>query len=195
MGGRVVYQSLYEPGVVDFRDTVNDLKATGADVILFLGFEHESAVFILMARTMGLSTPIVGAFSDTPEMHEIAGPALEGAMFYDIYDVNSPAPENRAFVASYRRRFGTDPAPYAAQGYDALRILAKAVETTHSTNPLNLAYAIRYMDRYEGANGHYKFDPAGEMEDKELYLKVFRGGKPVVLATSHTAGPGLRPAN
>lgn len=195
MGGRVVYQSLYEPGVVDFRDTVNDLKATGADVILFLGFEHESAVFILAARTMGLSTPIVGAFSDTPEMHEIAGPALEGAMFYDIYDVSSPTPENRAFVASYRRRFGTDPEPYAPQGYDALRILAKAVETTHSTNPLDLAYAIRYMNRYEGANGPYKFDPAGEMEDKELYLKVFRGGKPVVLATSHTAGPVLPPAN
>jgi hypothetical protein len=51
------------------------------------------------------------------------------------------------------------------------------------------------MNRYEGANGPYKFDPAGEMEDKELYLKVFRGGKPVVLATSHTAGPVLPPAN
>jgi branched-chain amino acid transport system substrate-binding protein len=194
MGARVVYQSLYVPGVADFRDIVNELKATGPDVMLFLGFEHESAMFIRTARTMGLETPIVGAFSDTPEMHAIAGQALEGTMFYEIYDANSPTPENRAFVARYRHRFGADPEPYAAQGYDALRILAKAVETTHSTNPLDLAYAIRYMDRWEGANGPYKFDSTGEMEDKELYLKVFRGGKPVVLATSHTADAAPPPA-
>jgi branched-chain amino acid transport system substrate-binding protein len=113
---------------------------------------------------------------------------LEGVMFYEIYDVNSPTPQNRAFVARYRHRFGRDPQAYAAQGYDALRILAKAIETTGSTNALDLAYAIRCMDRWEGANGPYKFDSTGELEDKDIFLKVYRGGKPVVLATSRTTG-------
>jgi branched-chain amino acid transport system substrate-binding protein len=184
-----VYQSSYVPGEVDFRETVDQLKEAGGDVILFLGLEHEGATFIKAARGMGLTTPIVGAFSDTPEMHQIAGPLLEGVMFYEIYDVDAPTPENRDFVARYRHRFGEDPEPYAAQGYDALRILAKAVQTTGSTNPLDLAYAIRYMNRWEGANGSYKFDPTGELEDKDLYLKVFRGGKPVVIATSHPIPP------
>jgi branched-chain amino acid transport system substrate-binding protein len=191
LDARVVYQSSYVPGEVDFRDTVNELKEAAGDVILFLGFEHEGAMFIKTARNMGLKTPIVGAFSDTPEMHAIAGQALEGVMFYEIYDVDSPTPENRAFVARYRHRFGRDPEAYAAQGYDALRILARAVETTGSTNPLDLAYAIRYMDRWEGANGPYKFDFTGELEDKEIFLKVYRGGKPVVLATSRRIGAPL----
>ena len=191
LDARLVYQSSYVPGEVDFRDTINELKEAAGDVILFLGLEHESATFIKTARNMGLKTPIVGAFSDTPEMHAIAGQALEGVMFYEIYDVDSPTPENRAFVARYRHRFGRDPEAYAAQGYDALRILARAVETTGSTNPLDLAYAIRYMDRWEGANGPYKFDFTGELEDKEIFLKVYRGGKPVVLATSRTIGPTL----
>jgi hypothetical protein len=78
------------PGEVDFRETVDELKEAGGDVILFLGLEHEGATFIKAARGMGLKTPIVGAFSDTPEMHAIAGPLLEGVMFYEIYDVNSP---------------------------------------------------------------------------------------------------------
>jgi branched-chain amino acid transport system substrate-binding protein len=185
----VVYQSSYVRGKVDFRDTVDSLKETGADVILFLGLEAESAAFIKSARNMGLKTPIVGSFSDTPEMHAIAGAALEGTMFYDIYDAHSETPENRAFVARFRRRFGKDPQSYAAQGYDALRILAKAIEATGSTNSLDLAFAIRYMDRWEGANGSYKFDSAGELEDKEIYLKVYRGGRPVTLAVSHPSGP------
>ena len=185
---RVVYQALYVRGKADFRETVDELREAGADVILFLGFETESAQFIKWARGMGLKTPIVGSFSDTPEMHQIAGSALEGVMFYDIYDVDSPSPENMAFVAKYRRRFGHDPQAYAAQGYDALHILAKAIETTGSTNSLDLAYAIRYMDRWEGANGSYKFDSTGELEDKNILLKVYRCGKPVV------SRPAIRPA-
>lgn len=190
---RVVYESMYVRGTEDFRDTVNELKEAGGDVILFLGFETESARFIKTARTMGLKTPIVGAFSDTPEMHEIAGAALEGVMFYEIYNVDSPTPENRTFVAKYRHRFGKDPEAYAAQGYDSLRLLAKAVLATGSTAPLDLAYAIRYMDRREGANGSYKFDSSGELEDKDIYLKVYRGGKPVLLAVGHPADPAATP--
>jgi branched-chain amino acid transport system substrate-binding protein len=189
MNARVGYVSMFVPGTVDFRDTVNELKESAPDAVLFLGFEAESARFIRTARNMGLKTPIVGAFSDTPEMHAIAGSALEGVMFYEIYDVDSPTPENRAFVTSYRQRFGKNPEAYAAQGYDALRILARAVEITGSTNPLDLAYAIRYTDRWEGANGSYKFDSTGELADKDIFLKVYRGGKPVVLAASHASDP------
>lgn len=185
----VTYQSSYVAGPVDFRDTVNELKAVGADVIFFAGFEFEAATFIKAARNMGLKTPILGSFSDTPEVRAIAGPALEGAMFYEIYDVNSPTPENQSFVAKYRQRFGKDPEAYAAQGYDALRILAKAVETTDSTNSLDLSYAIRGMDRWEGANGPYKFDFTGELQDKDIVLKAYRGGTPVVIETARTTGP------
>jgi branched-chain amino acid transport system substrate-binding protein len=187
LNARVVYQSSYEAGTLEFRDMINELKEVEADVILFMGLEVESARFIKAARELGLNTPIVGSFSDTPEMHAIAGPALEGTMFYEIYDVNSPTPENRAFVARYRQRFGKDPEAYAAQGYDALRILAKAVETTGSTNSLDLAYAIRFMEPWEGANGPYKFDSTGELGDKDIFLKMYRDGRPVVIATSHGA--------
>jgi branched-chain amino acid transport system substrate-binding protein len=190
LNANTVYQSTYVPGEVDFRQTVEELREVGGDAVLFLGLEHEGARFVKAARSLGIKRPIVGAFHDTPEMHEIAGPFLEGVMYYEIYDVDSPAPENRDFVARYHHRFGEYPEPYAAQGYDALRILAKAIKTTGSTNGLDLAYAIRFMNPWEGANGSYKFDSTGELADKDLYLKMFRGrGKPVVIATSPPVPP------
>jgi branched-chain amino acid transport system substrate-binding protein len=185
----VVHRAAYVRGKSDFRDTVFALKDTGADVILLLGMEKECAEFIRVARGMGLKTPIVGSFSDTPLVRAIAGKALEGVMFYEIYDVTLDTPENRSFVEKYRRRFGKDPDAYAAQGYDALRLLAAGIETTGSSNPLDLAYAIRNMDRWEGANGSYKFDAWGEQEDKSIFLKIYRGGNPAVLAVSR---PGAR---
>lgn len=184
MDARVVYHSSYVAEKAEFRDTVDEIKEVSPDAILFLGLERESALFIRTARRMGLQTPIIGTFSDTPVMHSIAGSALEGVMFCEFYDVNSPTPENQDFVARYRRRFGREPGPYAAEGYDSLRILAKAIEITGNTNPLDLAYAIRAMDKWEGANGPYEFSSTGELEDREIYLKMYKGGTPVVLARS-----------
>jgi branched-chain amino acid transport system substrate-binding protein len=108
-------------------------------------------------------------------------------MFFDFYNVASPSSENQAFVSKFRKRYGRDPDTWAAQAYDALYILAKAVRTTGSANPLDLSYAIRYMDSWEGANGRYKFDSNGELEDKPIYLNVFRNGAPQIIQESRPA--------
>jgi branched-chain amino acid transport system substrate-binding protein len=114
-------------------------------------------------------------------------------MFFDEYNVNSPALENQRFVRRFRARFGRDPDTWAAQGYDALRILAKAVQATGSANPLDLSYSIRFMEPWEGANGRYKFNEQGEMEDKPIFIEAYRNGTPVVVEQSHpvSAQPSL----
>jgi branched-chain amino acid transport system substrate-binding protein len=177
----LVYQWGYARERADFRMPVNELRRTDADIIFFSGLEPWAGDFVRMARGVGIKTGIFGAFSDTPLMRERAGPAIEGAMFFDFYDVNSPTPENQEFVRKFRARYKRDPDTWAAQGYDALRILAKAVQATGSANPLDLSYAIRFMDPWEGANGRYKFDERGELEDKRLYIDMYRNGAPVTI--------------
>lgn len=181
----LVYQWSYTPELADFRLPVNQLKSTDANLIFFAGLERGAGDFLRMAHMVGLKTRIIGAFTDTPELRERAGPALDGSMFIDYYDVNSQTAENQAFVSKFRARFGRDPDTWAAQGYDALHILAKAVQATGSANPLDLSYSIRYMDPWEGANGRYKFDSNGELDDKPVFLDIYRNGKPVVLGQSH----------
>jgi branched-chain amino acid transport system substrate-binding protein len=184
LGAELVYQWTYTRELPDFRQPVNELRGSDADTIFFAGLEPWAGDFLRQARAVGLKTEIVGAFSDTPEMRARAGNGLEGAMFFDEYNVNSPTPENQAFVSKFRARFGSAPDTWAAQGYDALYLLAKAVQATGSANPLDLAYSIRYMEPWEGANGRYNFDSDGELEDKPIYLDVFRNGTPVVIAES-----------
>ena len=178
---RLVYQWSYSRERADFRLPVNELKGIGADGIFFAGLEPWAGDFLRAARGVGLKIPILGAFSDTPEMRRRAGQALEGAMFFDMYNVDSPSPENQAFVRKFRARYGESPDTWAAQGYDTLHILAKAIKFTGSRNPLDLSYAIRYMDGWEGTNGRYKFDNAGELEDKPIFLKIFQHGQPVLI--------------
>lgn len=186
---QLVYQWSYIRERADFRLPVNELKGVDADLIFFAGLEPWAGDFVRMARAVGVKTEIVGAFTDTPEMRARAGAGLEGTMFFDFYDVNSPSAENQAFVRKFRARYGKNPDTWAAQGYDALRILANAVKATGSRNPLDLSYAIRFMDPWEGANGRYKFDSRGELEDKPIFLKVYRNGTPVTIRESPPAPP------
>lgn len=173
---KVVYTWSYSRERADFRQPINDLKAIDADVIFFSGIEPWAGDFLRIARRVGLKTPIIGAFSDTPLMRERAGQGLNGAMSFDFYDINNPSPENQAFVRNFRIRFDKDPDTWAAQGYDSLHILAKAIKFTGSRNPLDLSYAIRYMDPWEGANGQYKFNSAGNLQDKPIFLNIFKDG-------------------
>jgi branched-chain amino acid transport system substrate-binding protein len=181
LDAHLAYRWSYARERADFRMPVNELKGVDADLIFFAGLEPLAGDFLRMARRVGVKTEIVGAFSDTAEMRAAAGRALEGAMYFDYYDADSPSPENQAFVRKFRARYARNPDTWAAQGYDALRILAKAVEATGSANPLDLSYAIRFMDPWEGANGRYKFDERGELDDKPLFLKVYRNGVPVTI--------------
>jgi branched-chain amino acid transport system substrate-binding protein len=182
----LVYQWSYARERADFRLPVSELRGIDADLIFFAGLEPLAGDFLRMTRAVGIKTETLGAFSDTPEMRRRAGPALEGAMLFDFYNVDSPSAENQAFVRKFTARHGRPPDTWAAQGYDALHILAKAVKATGSVNPLDLSFSIRYMNRWEGANGSYKFDGTGELEDKPLFLNVYRNGKPVTIAESHT---------
>ncbi|MGE5488371.1 MAG: ABC transporter substrate-binding protein [bacterium] len=181
---QTVYKGSYVRGMVDFREMVDELKAVQAELILFAGIEAEGAAFIRAARAMGLDTPILGSFDDLPEMHRVPEEALEGVMFYSLYNVNSGTPENRAFVTKFRKRFGHLPGVYAAQAYDALNILAAAFEMTGSTNPLDLSYAIRFREPWEGANGTYAFESSGELMDKDLFLMAYRDGEAQLIGVS-----------
>jgi branched-chain amino acid transport system substrate-binding protein len=187
LDAQLVFEWSYSRDRADFRATVNELKGIDADVIFFAGLEPWAGDFLREARRVGMTKDIVGAFSDTPLMRQRAGAGLEGAMYFEMYNVNSPTPENQAFVRKFRARFGKDPDAWAAQGYDALHLIAKAVRATGSVNPLDLSFAIRYMAPWEGANGIYKFDGKGEMADKPIYLNVFRHGTPEVIQESQPA--------
>lgn len=188
---RTVYQWSYsrerERERTDFRMPVNELKGVDAGAIFLAGIEPWAGDFLRTARGAGLKTPIIGAFNNTPEMHKRAGPALEGTMYFEIYNVHSQSPENQSFVRKFNARYGKNPDTWAAQGYDALHILAKAIKSTGSRNSLDLSYAIRYMDAWEGANGRYKFNAAGNLEDKPIFLKRFQQGIPVLIQESDTA--------
>jgi len=60
----------------------------------------------------------------------------------------------------------------AAQGYDAVLLLAWAIENSRSTVPLDIASTLKYMEKWNGVLGSYSFTSNGDVKDKEIHIKV-----------------------
>jgi len=181
LGSELVYQAPYPAGHPDFRMAVNQLKGIKVDVIMFSsGNDANTAAFLRQARRVGIATPILVACDRSSDFSDISEAALQNTTFIRLYNVAAATPQNLRFVAAFRARYGRLPDTSAAQGYDALHILAEAVRMSGTLNPLDLSFTVRYNPVWVGANGEYRFDGNGELKEKALFSERHESGRIIV---------------
>ncbi|MGD2116368.1 MAG: ABC transporter substrate-binding protein, partial [Acidobacteriota bacterium] len=90
------------------------------------------------------------------------------------FDPESEAPEVREFVEAYRQEYGEDPTPGAAYGYDAVMVLARALEDQGPV-PYQLWQGVRGLSDYAGVTGPIRFDERGEVGRFPRVYVVRRG--------------------
>ena len=148
------------------------------DAIFLAGIVPEAAVFIEKARKMGITVPIIGGDGlDSPQLIEIAGQAAEGTFVGSVFHPDDPRGEVQAFVRTYRNRYGAEPDVQAAQGYDAIKVLAQAMTNAESTVPDKMADALRATKNFTGVTGLYSFDEKGNLTGRTISVKIVRNGR------------------
>jgi branched-chain amino acid transport system substrate-binding protein len=91
----------------------------------------------------------------------LAGDALHGS--YAVADFTIDATDGtRAFTKKYRDRYGINPDNFASWSYDALQILAKAINEAKTTDNEAVRNAILAIKGYKGLEGNYEFDKNGD---------------------------------
>lgn len=175
---RIVDQDPVEP--MDYYDMLWNLKQYLAfDVMLIAGDADCTGNLIRQARRLGVDVPIlaVGEGVDPSEIWEKAGEAAREVIVGVLLD-----PENEAvtrFTEDFRRRFGSAPGIWAAQGHDAILALVAGIENAGSTVPVDIAPAMRFFTPMTGVGGDYRFSTQGGAVGKRLYFRRARDGKPV----------------
>ncbi|MQS35272.1 bifunctional serine/threonine-protein kinase/ABC transporter substrate-binding protein [Streptomyces katsurahamanus] len=77
-------------------------------------------------------------------LREAAG-AAEGWVFAQAYTDATALPSARAFTTAHRRRFGTSPATWAAEAYDAVSLIARASGTTSASGEVRRGIGQRIV--------------------------------------------------
>lgn len=178
LGIKVLTTKSYFDRDEDFRALLSDLKKNYTfDAIFIAGRTPTAAQIIKQARDLGITTPFLGTDGlDSPELTTIAGRAAEGTTVVTVFDAKQPVRQTRDFVKRFKTTYGVDADTWSAQGYDALQVVAHAIETSDSTVPLVLSSTLRFMEHWEGVTGAYNFTRTGDIAGKKIFFKTARGG-------------------
>ena len=181
-GVKTVAKENYERGNTDFRVYLTKIKQADPDLCFYVGAISEGVMMIKQAQEMGLTEDI--AFFGAEEMAEmemlaLTGPeALEGTYAIALWGGVDPA-----FGKRVEDRFNA-PMHYAIIfGYDALQVVAKAIESAQSLDPVKIKDAMKQTD-YQGLEGHIKFDNFDDYKNQGRFdptiIKWVNGQRTVV---------------
>lgn len=177
LGGNIVSSEGYRQGATDFRTLLTRIASQTPDAIYLPGYVAEIGNIFRQARELDIKTKFIGVNSlYDPDLIKLAGEAAEGAVFtYPTFDMDSADSPVQAFVSAYRARYSRDPDAFAAQGYDAYRVLAQAVGAANEFNGSTIRDALHSLGRYIGPGGSFQFNEDGDVE-KPLRLMIIRDG-------------------
>ncbi|MBX6377433.1 MAG: ABC transporter substrate-binding protein [Clostridia bacterium] len=179
-GGRVVGQEAHEFTQTDFRSQMLKLKGANPDVLFLATHSLPAALLVQQAREVGLTAVIAGTtFATTPEL--VQSPAANGVIHTSL-DFRPP----QDFAERYRQRFHKDVTVYAGLYYDAVGILAKAVEKVlEEGKPLtgdSIREAILAIRVFDGVTGRTEFRDDGTCL-KPIRVNEIKDGKSVPISS------------
>jgi len=153
-GGKIVAEQSYSGGDTEFRPQLTTIKQAKPDVLFLPGFYTDVGQIAIQARDLAINVPMVGGDGwDSPTVIEIGGKSIDGSYFSDHYFVGDPRPNVQRFVAAIKQRYGHNPEANAALGYDALRILANAIDKAGSLDKKKIRDNIASTSSYDGVSG------------------------------------------
>lgn len=174
-GIEIVDRRSYVEGQGTFAPILKLWKKLPFDAIFVAGNAPEAAIFIREARAADITQPILGGNGlDSPELLSAGGAAVEGVVVASFFHPDLPTA--RDFTARFQATYGVLPDAAAAQGYDAVHLLAYAIEQAGSVVPAEIAAALHTVSRWSGVTGTHTFNERGDVVNKPIVLKVVQNG-------------------
>lgn len=173
LGDAVVGTDTIQTGQTDFSATITSIRDSGAEAVFFGGYYAEAGLLVQQMRGAGVeATFVVADGVKDPGFIEAAGDAAEGTI---ITCPCLPPEEQQEFFTAFEEEFGTAPATYSAEAFDAANVMLEGI-LEGNTDRESL---LEWINGYEG-DGITKtitFDEAGEVENISVWAYVVEGGE------------------
>ncbi|GAA2429236.1 hypothetical protein GCM10010433_31780 [Streptomyces pulveraceus] len=161
----------------DFAPAARAAVAARADAVVYAGSSPDRGARCATALAdagftgTGMSVGPVLA----PAFLRRAGKAAEGWVFAQAYTDPTALPDAKAFTAAYRKRFGTVPARWSAEAYDAVGLIARAAPGTGEAAPERGGVAQRlFRTSHPGITRTLSFSSAVRKVRSETGMFLYR---------------------
>ncbi len=159
----------------DFKPQLTAIKEKNPDCLYIAGYYTEAAKIAQQAKDLGMDVQILGADGlCNAVLLEIGGEAVEGTYATSGFYPDDPSPAVQNFVKAYQDKHGEEPDMFAAQGYDAARIVIEAIKSKGSTSE-EIREGLAATKDFPGITGKTSIDEEGDTIKDVLILKVEDG--------------------
>lgn len=135
-GGTVVESLAYEPGQASYRGELSRLATDESEALLLIGYPQNGITILRQALQEGFFQEFI--FSDgmkAPEVAQTIGGGLLDGMIGTAPAAPGGTDAQEHFETAYAEAYGeTPPLPFMDAGYDAVYLLALAMESAGSTD-------------------------------------------------------------
>ncbi|MBV9396055.1 MAG: ABC transporter substrate-binding protein [Methylobacteriaceae bacterium] len=150
----------------DFSAQLTKIKSLNPDAIVVSALVEAGSGILLGKKALGFPEKvrvIGGNGLNAPKVMEIAGDAANGTLVGTPWFVGKSDPASEKFVDAYKAKYNMEPDQFAAQAYDTLFIVAKAINDAGAAEPEKIKDALGKV-KYTGVMGPFSFtanrDPA-----------------------------------
>ncbi|HZO94919.1 MAG TPA: branched-chain amino acid ABC transporter substrate-binding protein [Candidatus Baltobacteraceae bacterium] len=188
LGGTVLGHDHITANQQDFKALLTKIKAQHPDAVFYGGdVSTGGALLREQMADVGMSaTPFMGGDGiGTSEFLKVAGP-MANQTYYSIAAPDAAKlPSASAFVAAYRKRFGSDIGAYSANSYTAAKIEIAAIEKAIAANGgkmptrADVRNEVAATKGFASPIGTIGFDADGDTTAPILTLKKVQDGKPI----------------
>jgi branched-chain amino acid transport system substrate-binding protein len=157
----------------NFDPIITPIKAKNPELVYFGGIYDQAAPFFKQAREKGIKAKFLGPDGlDSSDLVKIAGKTVVG-MYYTTAAAPASSPQAKQFGEDYKKKFGKNPEPYAAESYVATAIALKALESVTSGGKAPTREAVSAAIRkvkFAGMTGSIEFDEKGDPKKASYYV-------------------------
>ena len=179
--GAEVRAEPYISGDTDWQSQLRSFVAFGPQVLFLPNPGRDSTRQAEQARSLGLGATFLG--SDSWNVQGMSkDPMLDQAYVIGIWHPENERPQSQEFLASFRTLHRQEPATGAVLAYDAVRLIAGAIEATGSLDGPTLQQHLARTEEFPGAVGPVNFGASGEPSWPALMLR-FSGGNIEVVSS------------
>src|SRR5687767_1512676 len=189
LGGEVLAPVSYTSGDADFRAILTQVRSQKPDAVFVTGYYPEAAIITRQARELGMTMPMLGGDGWVGDALRNGREALNNTYISNHYSGDNPAPIVQDFVKSYRAKYNRDPDAIAALAYDAVKVLAEALNRAQTTDGQKLRDALAASD-VPGVTGQLKMNAKRNVDKPAVIQEVTFANGEVKFVYKTTINPG-----
>ena len=169
----------------DFNAILTQLKGKSPDLVFYGGMDAVAGPMLKQMQALGFKTRFMGGDGVCSEkLPELAGDALGDDKVTCAVAGGVTGEQEKGFadfVARYRKTYNLELQTYAPYAYDAVMVMATAMQQAKSSDPARFVPEIARIN-YQGVTGNVRFDPHGDLLDAAMTIYTYRGGKKIKLS-------------